>query len=244
MPSTIERRAVRYTVLSFDLDGTLVDTADEIAEAANRTIEEFGVPRRPPAEILLLIGAGTRELMTRLVAGVTRELSLPATQLPLGDVLARFDVHYAATAGISGLPYPGCADTLQRLRDAGVRLACVTNKEERFARRVLEATRLDGAFELLIGGDTLPVKKPDRGVIDHVLGALGGQAGTAAHIGDSRTDVQTARNAGVGAWAVPYGYNAGEAIEACRPERIFHSLPEIADHVLAANRLESAGLGR
>ena len=235
---------MRYTVLSFDLDGTLVDTAGEIAEAANLTIEDFGVERRPVAEITKLIGAGTRELMLKLMANLARERPQRAAQLPTAQVLARFNHHYALTAGTSGRPYPGCEHALERLLASGVRLACVTNKEEHFARRVLEATRLDGAFELLIGGDTLPHKKPDRKVIDHMLVAMGGRHATAAHIGDSRTDVETARNAGIPAWAVPYGYNAGVPIADAQPDRLFDSLPEIADHVLAANRLESADLGR
>ena len=235
---------MRYTVLSFDLDGTLVDTAGEIAEAANLTIEEFGVERRPVAEITQLIGAGTRELMLKLMSNLLRERPLRVSQLPVEQVLARFNHHYELTAGASGRPYPGCEQTLQRLLANGVRLACVTNKEERHARGVLEATRLDGAFEMLIGGDTLPHKKPDRRVIDHLLQAMGGRHAAAAHIGDSRTDVDTARNAGIAAWAVPYGYNAGVPIAEWRPDRLFANLPEIADHVLAANRLESADLGR
>ena len=235
---------MRYTILSFDLDGTLVDTAGEIAESANLTIEDFGVERRPVAEITQLIGAGTSELMLKLLANLALERPLRAAQLPAERVLERFNHHYALTAGTSGRPYPGCELTLERLLAGGVRLACVTNKEEHFARRVLEAVKLDGAFELLIGGDTLPHKKPDRRVIDHLLKALGGRQDAAAHIGDSHTDVETARNAGIGAWAVPYGYNAGVSIEASRPDRLFDSLPEIADHVLAANGLESADLGR
>ena len=102
---------------------------------------------------------------------------------------------------------------------------------------MLQGAGLDGFFELLIGGDSLAHKKPHRLVIDHVLHVLDGQTDLAAHIGDSRIDVETARNAGVAAWAVPYGYNAGEPIAAAEPQRIFDNLAEIAAHVLAVNAL-------
>ena len=226
---------MRYTHLSFDLDGTLVDTAEEIAEAVNRTLAEFGVAARPTEEVTLLIGGGAHELMRRLVHQVQRERPKGATPLPIDDVLARLDDHYAETAGTTGRPYADCVDSLRRLRSAGVRLVCLTNKEERFARRVLQQTKLDGYFELLIGGDTLNHKKPHRGVIDHVLQKLGGRPERFAHIGDSRTDVETARNAAVAAWAVPYGYNAGEPIAAAHPDLLFENLAAVASHVITAN---------
>jgi phosphoglycolate phosphatase len=236
LPAPAARFPMRYSILSFDLDGTLVDSAAEIAAAANATLLEFEVPQRPLAQITGLIGRGTRELMLKLLEQTLMERPLRAAQLPVDEVLARFAHHYAATAGSSAAPYPGCRETLTRLRSGGVHLACVTNKEERFAARVLQATKLDDCFELLVGGDSLAHKKPHPSVLAHVLSRLGGRPEDAAHVGDSRIDVETARGAGVAAWAVPWGYNGGEAIEAAAPQRIFHSLPEIAAFVLAANR--------
>lgn len=228
-----ELRTVTYTALSFDLDGTLVDTAGEIADAANLTLAEFGVPPQPQALITRLIGHGTRQLMLRLLAHVMLERPLRAARLPVDEVIACFDRHYAATVGTRARPYAGCLETLQQLRSAGVRLACVTNKEQRFARQVLEVTALAGCFDLLVGGDTLPHRKPDRQVIDHVLAMMNTSQEQLAHIGDSRTDIETARNAGVAAWAVPHGYNGGEPIELSHPHRIFQTLPDIARHVLS-----------
>jgi phosphoglycolate phosphatase len=224
---------VHYTHLSFDLDGTLVDTAAEIAAAVNGALAEFGVAARPVEEITLLIGGGAHELMRRLLERIESERPPGATPLPVADVLERLDDHYAETAGTVGRPYDDCIDSLQRLRVAGVRLVCLTNKEERFARRVLQQTRLDRYFELLIGGDTLAHKKPHAGVIEHVLRQTGARATQFAHVGDSRTDVETARNASVAAWAVPYGYNAGEPIAASMPDRLFANLSDIVRHVLA-----------
>jgi phosphoglycolate phosphatase len=223
---------LRYTTLSFDLDGTLVNTAGEIAEAANRTLEDFGVPRQPVALISRFIGAGTRHLMLQLREQVIAAASLQPAQLPVEPMLERLEVHYTDTTGLLAQPYPGCAETLAALRAAGVRLACLTNKEHRFALRVLAATGLQDAFDLIVGGDTLPQRKPDPRTLQHVLSALGGAPAQAAHIGDSRIDVETAKAAGVAAWAVPWGYNAGEPIIQAKPDVLFESLPQIARHVL------------
>lgn len=225
-----------YDLVSFDLDGTLVDTAAEIAEAANRALEAHGIPRRPAAEITLLIGAGMRELMLKLLARCLLEQPGLAERVRTDDVLASVNEHYAATVGSSAAPYPGCREALGTLRQAGVRLACTTNKELRHARRVLELTRLDGCFDLVTGGDSLLHKKPHASVLRHVADQLGVPASRCAHLGDSAVDVAAARNAGVAAWAVPYGYNAGQPIEASAPDRLFASLAEVAEHVLRARR--------
>ena len=146
------------------------------------------------------------------------------------------DQHYAITTGTSALPYAGCHEALAALEAVGVRLACVTNKELRHARRVLEAARLQGYFDLVIGGDTLLEKKPHASVLRHVAHQLGVATARVAHVGDSSIDVQAARNAGVAAWAVPYGYNAGVPVAQAQPDRLFDSLPQVADHVLSGYR--------
>jgi phosphoglycolate phosphatase len=223
---------VDFDIISLDLDGTLVDTAGEIAEAANRALESHGIARRPVSEITQFIGAGTRELMLKVLARVFLEQPALADRVRTDDVLQSLDEHYAETTGTTSVPYAGAHDLLARLKAAGVRLACTTNKELRHTCRLLDMQRLDSWFDLVIGGDSLPVKKPDAGVLRHVVTVLGGDPRRTAHLGDSDTDVMAARNAGVAAWAVPYGYNAGRPIEASHPDRLFASLDAVTAHVL------------
>ncbi len=224
----VEALGLRYALVSFDLDGTLVDTAGEIAEAANRALEAHGLPRQPVPALTLLIGHGAHALMRQLLARLGAAVEVEA-------VLASFERHYADTTGTLGLPYPGAAQTLQRLRAAGVRVACVTNKEARLTGLLLRHHGLLEAFDLVIGGDTLAQKKPHASVLQHVAQHFGLPLHSVAHVGDSATDVNAARNAGVAAWAVPWGYNAGEPISLARPDIVFQSLPAVADHVCQEN---------
>ena len=230
----------RITLITFDLDGTLVDTASEIAEAANRTLVDIGLPSRPLGDVTRLIGHGTRELMKGLLSQAA-ELG-PAGQGALVDrldveqVMQCFEGHYHATSGTDSRLYPGCLEGLVRLRDAGVQMSCVTNKEHRFAQQVLAVTNLAPFFRLLVGGDSLAQKKPHPLVIEHCLKAHGVSPSHAAHVGDSSIDVETARRAGVAAWALPYGYNGGLPIATCEPDLVFASIDHIADLVLNQQR--------
>lgn len=219
-------------LLSFDLDGTLVDTAGETAQAANMTLADAGLPPASLEQVTRLIGGGAQALMQRLLALTQPPIATTAQQQ--AALLRRFDRAYAQVAGTLARPYPGCHETLEQLRSVGVQLACVTNKEHMFARQVLQATQLDGFFALLIGGDTLAQKKPHHSVLDHVRRAFATAPEQTAHVGDSRIDVLAARNAGVAAWAVSYGYNAGLPISDAGPDRIFDSLPALGHHVCTA----------
>ena len=161
-----------YDIVSFDLDGTLVDTASEIAEAANRALAAHGIERRPVPEITQFIGHGTRELIIRLVERVVTERPALADRLPLSSVLAGMDQHYAQTTGTTATPYEGTVEALQMLSAAGVKLACVTNKEFRHACRVLTVTGLAPYFELTIGGGE-PLRPQEAGKGARTRGELG-----------------------------------------------------------------------
>lgn len=222
----------RYTLVSFDLDGTLVDSASEIVAACNLALADFGVAARAHDDVVECIGHGTRELVLKQLARVLLAQPRLADRLQFEPVYARFQHHYAITSGTTGKVYAGCTEALDALDAAGVICVCVTNKEERFARQVLDGTGLARYFCQVVGGDTLPFKKPDRRVLEQVLAAHGVPARLAGHVGDSSIDVAAARHAGVAAWAVPYGYNAGVPVQASAPDQVFDRLDALAAGIL------------
>jgi phosphoglycolate phosphatase len=226
-----------HDAITFDLDGTLVDTAGEIAAAVNAALLECRVPTRPVDEVTRLIGAGFGELVRRLLARILDEQPALADRLSADAVLASAERHYEALVGGSAQPYPGAVQVLQALRAAGVRTACVTNKDGRYTHRLLEATGLIAHLDLVIAGDTLPHKKPHASVLRSAAERLGVGPDRLAHVGDSLTDLEAARNAGVADWAVPHGYNGGRPIAQDAPGRLFDTLQQVADHVLGDHTL-------
>lgn len=211
------------SLVLFDLDGTLADTAPDIADAVNRVLAAHSLPPLPEPWIRDRIGNGSRALLEHAWAATAR---WPGNG---GALVHEFATHYAACCGRRGTAYPGAVETLGALRNAGVRRALLTNKEERFARRVLEAYGLSGLFDLEVFGDALPAKKPDPLPIRHALDVLDVPPAQALLVGDSAIDVATARSAGIAVWAVSYGYSGGTDPEALGADRVIHELGELAE---------------
>ncbi|WP_101047982.1 HAD family hydrolase [Macromonas nakdongensis] len=210
-----------YDLILFDLDGTLIETAPEIADAVNDTLTEIGLLPVEQDRVDRWIGHGTRELLIQALAwrwGEPAEAVRASDRFPA--IEAAFGRHYQRRCGTRSHLYPQVRDTLLALRAQGVKLAVVTNKEGRYTQAVLDAHALAPLFDRIVSGDTLPVKKPNPlGIADTLL-RYGVAAERALFVGDSSIDVATARNAGVTVWALPYGYNMGEPIEACGPDRV------------------------
>ncbi len=218
---------MRFDLVMFDLDGTLIDTAAEIADAVNRWLIEREREPLSEREVRNWIGHGTGVLLHRVAAA--RELGEP-------DAAARaaFAQHYLATCGTQSRCYAGVPQILAQLRAEGTRLAVVTNKESRFTLPILEAHALRERCDLIVCGDTLSARKPDPLPLQHCMQQLGARLERSLFVGDSAIDVQTARNAGVRIWAVPYGYNSGDPIEAARPDRVIPDLTALLETCGAA----------
>lgn len=219
--------SLAYTALSFDLDGTLVETAGEIADAVNLALADCGVPQQPLPVISRHIGMGAHALMHRLREELLERQPAFAPRLEASALLSALDRHYGATAGTSGTPYPGVHEALTELREAGVRLACLTNKPQRFAEGLLQAKGLDGYFEHVFGGDAFERKKPDPLPLLRTCAALGTLPAHTLMVGDSSNDAQAARAAGCPVALVTYGYNHGQPVHSVDADSYVHSLHEL-----------------
>jgi phosphoglycolate phosphatase len=210
-----------FDLILFDLDGTLIETAPEICDAVNDTLRRFDLPEVTQQQVNDWIGHGTRELLIQALAHAGRtEVAAVRASDSLALIAAEFDRHYQSRCGTRSQLYPQVREVLTALRERGVKLAVVTNKERRYTATVLHAHQLMPLFDWVVSGDTLPTKKPDPAGIHSCLAAFGVPRQRALFVGDSSIDVATARNAGVTVWALPYGYNMGQPIEACAPDRV------------------------
>ena len=205
----------------FDLDGTLVETAPEIADAVNDTLTHHGLPAVSQQQVNDWIGHGTHTLLVSALAFAKQQSTQEIHQWhELPAISATFSGFYQQRCGTRSTLYPQVREVLAQLAAHGVRLAVVTNKEGRYTQTVLQAHRLEKTFDMVISGDTLPTKKPDPAGITHCLKHFGAGVHEALFVGDSSIDAATARNAGVPVWLLPYGYNMGASVHAAQPDRV------------------------
>jgi len=208
-------------LVMFDLDGTLIETAPEIADAVNDTLKFHGLPAVTQAQVNDWIGHGTLTLLISALAAV-KGCSIEDIRQwgDLPKVSAVFNGFYQQRCGTRSHLYPHVRSVLHRLTERGVRLAVITNKEGGFTQTVLKAHDLESTFDIVISGDTLPTKKPNPAAIEHCLKAFNVQVEQALFVGDSSIDAATAKNAGVRIWLLPYGYNMGAPVESANPDRV------------------------
>lgn len=191
----------RTQALLCDLDGTLVDSAEDIRAALNAALAESRLRALTLAEIKSMIGDGSPALVARALARTGGADDLAET------LLARYVARYEANVAVNTKAYPGVAETLARLKDRGLKLAVVTNKLHAATIRLLPAIGLLEMFDVVIGGDSTSRRKPYPDPILAALHALKTDAAEAVMVGDNYHDIQAAKAAGVRAFAVTYGYS-------------------------------------
>lgn len=224
-----------YDLILFDLDGTLIETGPEIADAVNDTLAECGRESVSQQQVNDWIGHGTRELLIQALA-FTDEVSANEVRHSnsFAAIEAVFTKHYQARCGTRSHLYPHVRETLQALRARGVKLVVMTNKEGKYTKTILDAHQMAPLFDFVISGDTYPVKKPNPLGIVECLKRFGASADRTLFVGDSSIDVATARAGGIAVWAMPYGYNMGEPIEACQPDRVIPDFSALTEGSLSA----------
>lgn len=213
-----------------DLDGTLIHTAPEIAQAANGLRADMGLPALDAKVIEGYIGEGAATLIKRCLLDDIGELDGEQAE----TAYAGFSQHYAKIVADSR-PYDDVIESLRELKKAGYRLACVTNKPESFTLPLLQKSGLHDYFELIVSGDSLPRKKPDPMPLMYICEKFDCLPQSALLIGDSKTDVAAAWAAGCYVFTVPYGYNGGKAIESHEVDAQINSLLEINELIKLEN---------
>lgn len=223
----------QYDAAIIDLDGTMVDTMGDFVVALNRMLAEIAPPGLAAAAldadtVSRMVGKGSEHLVRTVLGHVQAQ---PASGLPALDASAVYDQayasyqkHYAAINGQHSALYPGVLDGLRGLQQAGLALACLTNKPAGFARALLAQKGLDGFFSQVFGGDSFERKKPDPLPLLNTCEALGTAPGRTLMIGDSSNDAQAARAAGCPVLLVTYGYNHGQPVRVVDADGFVDSL--------------------
>jgi len=225
-------RGVSLEAVLFDLDGTLLDTAADIALALNRAIGEFGWPPVAAAATKTLIGRGAPMLVQRAAELQGRSLD-PATH---AAIVERFFHHYGALQQndeSAAKPFPGAVEGLLAVHAAGLRTAIVTNKQQRFAIALARRLGLSPGVDVYVGGDSCARRKPDPMPLVFACESLGVAPARALMVGDSINDVQAARGAGIPVICVPYGYNEGMDPRSLPCDLLIDSLAELPALLLA-----------
>ena len=197
-----------------DLDGTMVDTLGDFAQALGRMLDDLALPGIERTHIERMVGKGSEHLIKSVLYHVLAQAGqAPAainTEAIYPQAWARYQHHYLAINGQYAQVYPGVPEGLQALRSAGLRLACLTNKPTAFALPLLRAKGLDSFFDQVFGGDAFERKKPDPLPLVKTCAALGSAPARTLMVGDSSNDAQAARAAGCPVVLVTYGYNHGQ----------------------------------
>lgn len=196
---------INVALMIFDLDGTLVDSLEDIESSVNHTMTQMGLRPLSRDQIRSFVGDGIRSLMRR-----SMETQITLGEGVLDEALATYVDHHEQHCVDSTMVYPGVHEVLTHF--ASKKKAVVSNKSERFTRRLLDVLGLSRHFSMILGGDSLAVKKPDPGILIHVATSLEADARQSVIIGDGPQDMSCGRAAGMHTCGVTYGYRHRSAL--------------------------------
>ena len=212
----------------FDLDGTLIDTAPDLVDTLNVVFAREGWPPVPYETARNTIGGGARMMIAR---GIAAE-GIAVAPAKLDQLFADFIAHYTEHLADRSRPFPGLTDALDVLASGGCRFAVCTNKLERLSVLLLKQLKLADRFAAICGQDTFGIQKPDPEVLRRTVTAAGGSLPHAIMIGDSVTDIRTARAAGIPVIAVNFGYSERPVSE-LGPDRIISHFEQLRSAIAA-----------
>ncbi|QJQ32499.1 HAD hydrolase-like protein [Sphingomonas lacunae] len=216
-----------FAYVGFDLDGTLVDTADDLLAATNHALASADIAPLSNAQIRTVIGGGARMM---LQLGIKLAGAPAVSDERLDSLLITLLAHYEANIAVHSRPFEGTLAALDALDAMGVRYAVVTNKREHYARLLLDALGLTHRLATIIGGDTLAVAKPDPITVQTMIARCGGDpvkdAARTAFIGDSHFDIDAGRAAGTTTVACSFGYMM-QPVETLNADAVINHFDEL-----------------
>lgn len=219
------------TMVLIDVDGTLVDSVPDLAYCVDEMMDRLNMPRRGEAAVRQWVGNGVERLVRRAL--INQLDGEPDEALYEKAMPIFMDLYAKNTSGRSSL-YPGVAEGIAYLKQAGFRLGCVTNKAEQFTVPLLKDLGIYDNFEVVVSGDTLPKKKPDPMPLLHAADVMGVNPEQSMMLGDSMSDVKAARAAGFQIVCMSYGYNHGVDIRESKPDAVIDSMTELKGLLEAA----------
>lgn len=219
----------RFDAVIWDLDGTLVETRGDIATAVNLVLADRGLPQMSVAAVSQHVGHGARVL----ISGCLRESGIKHLDPPEVDrAYESFRIHYGAHMLDTSIPYPGIPELLQRLHEATVAMGVVTNKPVGLSRQLVEGLGIARFFSALLGGDSLPQRKPDPAPLVHMKEKLGAGDRPCVMVGDMIVDLEAARAARMPGAAVAWGFSSREKLLAASPDLLAESPALLGEWIL------------
>jgi phosphoglycolate phosphatase len=208
-----------------DLDGTLIDSVPDLAYCVDALMARLGMPARGEAKVRQWVGNGIERLVKRALLD---QLDGEPEQALVDKALPIYLELYKENLSKRSRLYPGVKEGLQFLRDAGYKLGCITNKAAAFTEPLLKDLGIYDYFQIVVSGDTLPVKKPDPLPLLHAARYFKVEPSRALMVGDSISDVKAARAAGFQVICMSYGYNHGQDIRDARPDAVIDSMMQLS----------------